>query len=210
MVKLFNDYRHKMVIPGPTLVIDELISPYEGMESTYATTGMPGKVSIKRKPRGIGIEIKAIADCQSGIITVIEIQEGKELMKDKKYVKEYNSGTAQCLRMFKNYKDTYRTCIMDAAFGSVKCLLAMHKLLGLYVIGSVKTAHKEFPKKYLEEWYKRININLQRGQHILLKSEMKDNDDEEQDIYAVGWADKKMFAFISNVSVTTAGILLIN
>ncbi len=98
---------------------------------------------------------------------------------------------------------------MDAAFGSVKCLLAMHKLLGLYIIGSVKTAHKEFLNTYLEEWYKRVDIKLHRGKHILLKSEHKDGDEEGQGIYAIGWADKKMFGFISNVSLSTEGILYI-
>ncbi len=38
------------------------------MEREYAVDGMVGKVNISRIPKGIGVEIKAVADASSNII----------------------------------------------------------------------------------------------------------------------------------------------
>ncbi len=169
VIQEFNLYRVRVVVPGHQLVIDEMISPYEGMESIYSMEGMPGKVCIQRKPKGIGIELKALADGLSNIILQIEIQEGKEYMKDKQYMKQYGAGTSQCLRLTKPYCNSLRIVIGDAAFGSVKTLLALKDINQLYFIGCVKMAHREFPKKYLQSWYDRLDIKTDRGKHLLLK-----------------------------------------
>ncbi len=42
------------------------------MEREYAVDGMVGKVKIARKPKGIGVEIKAVADASSNIIMSLE------------------------------------------------------------------------------------------------------------------------------------------
>jgi len=179
------------------------------MENQFAADGMPGKVSIKRKPKGIGIEVKAIADASSNIIMNIEIQEGKELMKNKEYCKQYGAGTSQCLRMTSNWINTLRILVGDAAFGSVKTLKTLKLLRGLYFIGSVKTAHTGFPKDYFITWYNKLDLMVNRGEHILLKSNHMADDEDDEDIYAIGWADKKCFAFVSNVGVTNTGKLLL-
>ena len=88
----FNQHMKNLLIPGEILVTDECISPYEGIEAIYSTEGMPGKVKIQRKPRGLGIEMKSTADGRTRMICYLEIQEGKDAMKaDKKGVANYLS-----------------------------------------------------------------------------------------------------------------------
>jgi len=147
-----------------------MISSYEGMDSTYSMEGMPGKVCIQRKHRGIDIELKAVGDGSSNVIVQLEIQEGQEFMKDKDYMRQYGAGTSQCLRLTRAYSGSYRIVIGDAAFGSVKTLVALKDHNNLYFIGCVKMAHKEYPKKYLQSWYDTLDIRTQRGSHILIKS----------------------------------------
>ena len=55
---------------------------------------------IKRKPKGVGAELKDAACSQTQVIIALEIQEGKEEMATKKYMQEWKkAGTAQVLRL---------------------------------------------------------------------------------------------------------------
>jgi len=203
----FNEFRQRIVVPGPALIIDELISPFEGMENTYSMEGMPAKVKIQRKPIGIGMEFKGVADGMTKIMCFLELQEGKEEMINKDYYDEYGASTSVVLRCTKNFMDPtfYRYVVGDAWFASVKTLLALYKENQLYFIGCVKTAHREYPKKYFESWYETINVKVDRGKHIVAKTTALFCDGTCHDIYGIAWADKKCFQIISNVGLTTAG-----
>jgi len=54
----------------------------------------------------------------------------------------------------------------------------------------------------LQQWYDNLNIADDRGSHILVKAELNTT---EEEVYGIGWADKKMFAFVFNVGLTKPG-----
>ena len=45
----------------------------------------------------------------------------------------------------------FSPCDADSVFVSVKAVVTLKTHLGLYFHGLVKTAHKKFPKEYLQE-----------------------------------------------------------
>jgi len=57
-----------------------------GVDGKYHLHGMPHVTKIVRKPKGVGLELKALADCESGIMLRLEIQKGKAAMASKEYV----------------------------------------------------------------------------------------------------------------------------
>ena len=60
---------------------------------------MPAVMKIKQKPKGIGCDVKTAADVLSGILLNLEINEGKDVMKDLRWQKELGAGTATTLRV---------------------------------------------------------------------------------------------------------------
>jgi hypothetical protein len=91
------------------------------------------------------------------------------------------------------------TLFADSAFSSVKTLLAL-AVHGIRFMGMVKTAHREFPMKYLQSWAagKDNEETPKRGDHILLESESG----EGSKLYALGWADRKAKFFVFNAGTT--------
>jgi hypothetical protein len=148
----FNKHRVDNVIPGPALVIDECMSSWTGVEDKYSADGCPGKTYITRKPRPFGVELKAVCCGVSNICLQIEIQEGKERMRAKQFVAEYGVTTATTLRLLQPWGGSKRYAVGDSWFGSVKCEVALHTLLGLFCIFIVKTAHTMFPLQHLKNW----------------------------------------------------------
>lgn len=69
--------------------------------------------------------------------------------------------------------------IADSAFASVKSAVALRKELGLYFMGMVKTAHRQFPKTYLQK----VPMAT-RDEHVVCTA-TKDN----INLRAVGWND---------------------
>lgn len=70
-------------MPGETLVIDECMIAWEGLEGKWSIKGMPHVTKIARKPKGVGAEVKSLADGESGVLLGLEIMEGRELMATK-------------------------------------------------------------------------------------------------------------------------------
>jgi hypothetical protein len=152
-IAAFNGCRKSVMKPGPTLVVDEVMSMWYGLESQYSTDGMPHVTKIQRKPRGVGVEMKALCDGQSNIMLQLEIMEGATRQAAKMFHDTYGSGTSITLRLCIPWRGSGRTIIGDSAFASVKTLEALHKELGLYFMGMVKTASRRYPKLYLQKWF---------------------------------------------------------
>ncbi len=51
---------------GKFLTVDEIMSRWLGLESQHAAEGLPHATKIARKPEGIGAEMKAVADGETG------------------------------------------------------------------------------------------------------------------------------------------------
>ena len=102
---------------------------------------------IKRKPKGVGTELKDAACAQT---KVIQIQEGKQVMVSKEYVEEYTkAGTAVVLRLTQPWHGSGQAINGDAAFASVTTAMVCRDK-GLHFTRLVKTATQIFPKKYFE------------------------------------------------------------
>ena len=171
-VDAFNTCRSQCVTPGRVITVDEVMSMWLGLDGQYAVEGLPHVTKIQRKPRGIGAELKAAADGQSGIMLHLEMIEGKQRENVKKWHAEYGHGCAVLMRCVEKYKGSGRRVIADSAFGSPKTLIAVHTHLGMYTSLAVKTAHREYPKAFMAGWYAAgspPNPKREIGSHIVLK-----------------------------------------
>ena len=140
-IHVFNQRRRGVVEPGTECIVDASM----GMWKTFfknTPEGIPSLHKIARKPQGIGIEYKNVADAETGIILHLEIQEAADIMAKKAYCDRYLKSVALVLRLTEMLHGSG-----DSAFASVACCTALLEQ-GLYFSGLWKTAHKEFPKKY--------------------------------------------------------------
>ena len=148
-------------------------------------------MKIKRKPRPIGNEIKDLADARSCIAVKLELNEGKETMREKEHVPKDGATCATTLHLRTDFHGTGR--IADSWFGSVKTAIAL-KQSGLYSIMIVKTAHKRFPREALD------SHNLEIGEWVAYNATFDD-----VKLQAVSFQDIKKKQFISTCSTTVPG-----
>ena len=127
--------------PGPFLTVDESMAGWRGK-------GMPGLMSVPRKPTPIGREAHTTADATTGVIIHYEMYEGKDLMAQKEFVDIVGKNPAKAMRCVKPWFGSARCVILDSGFASVACALALRDK-GMHMIGNVKTGHKHFPKGWL-------------------------------------------------------------
>ena len=101
------------ITPGSFITLDEtMIKSFDH--------DLKGKIEIIRKPRPIGNEMKNISDGISKIVYHLKLYEGRDVMCDKKYVKEFGATTATTLRLTETYHGSGRRVNADSCFGSVK------------------------------------------------------------------------------------------
>lgn len=136
---------------GNKITIDEAMCEWEGADLKYTAEGMPHVTKIPRKPKGIGCEFKATADSLTGCLVFLEIQEGQEAMRNKKYMDKWKNHTAVTLRSVEKYFSTGRTVTGDSAFASLDTCIALMEN-GLNFDGIVKTCHSKYPLDYFKLW----------------------------------------------------------
>lgn len=116
--------------PGTFCCVDECMPAWKGLSADVAGRyGMPHVTKIQRKPEGVGVEMKSIADAQTGIIFRLDI-EGREREHRKPY-SDRGAGVAQCLRFTIGIHGTGRIVVADSAFASVKTCIELAKV-GLF------------------------------------------------------------------------------
>jgi hypothetical protein len=205
-VEDFNLRRRKLIAPGAFLCIDELMSSWEGRELKYHAEGMPHVMKIARKPKGVGCEVKCIADCFSGIMMGLEIQQGKSENMMHKFADQYAFHIAITLRLSEPWFHSFRTLIADSAFASVETAQQLMNR-GLYLEGCIKTATRRYPMKY----FKALDTDesFKRGDHRVCKTTIKSKTDNKEDkefeMYAICWKDKVTKYFIGTCGSTTQG-----
>ena len=69
LIAAFNNQRQKVFVPGTHLCVDESVSEWRGRDATHLE-GCPHVTKIIRKPKGVGVEIKNLADSETGITLV--------------------------------------------------------------------------------------------------------------------------------------------
>lgn len=148
-VNLFNEWMPKFFCPGWVLCIDESTTRWKGFPDWHPN-GCPHRTSIPRKPESLSIEIRDACCGVSQVCMFLEIQEGKEAMRNKEFCDGARpAGTAFALRATKQYQGSGRVVVGDSAFASVPTAIGLFQV-GLFFIGLVKTAHKYFPIKFLK------------------------------------------------------------
>ena len=131
--------------PGRELVADETM-----IENKNYDKARVHLTFIPRKPCPHGYEFKTVVDCESGCLVNFELNEGKEIMREKEFVREYKATAAQTLRLMLPYRGSFRTVYIDSWFQSVLTATQLLILLQIYSIGIVKTANRNYPKESLE------------------------------------------------------------
>ena len=175
---------------------------WKGKDQRFGIDGCPHVTKIIRKPKGVDMKVKNMADCDSGFMVSMEVMAPKEEMKHREYVgRYYGAGTALLLCLAANYRGSGRIVVADSAFASVKSACALKTHLGLYFHGLVKTAHRMFPRKYLQT----VEIP-ERGRHIVLTTKIRG-----VELRAVAWndgkKDKKTGEIIRKNFVASCGVM---
>ena len=185
---------------------------------------MPHVTKVARKPKGVGCELKSVADGKTCIMLRLEIQEGAEVMPLKRFVKrtrnridaldqQYHADeaaglngkhhTALTLRLVYPWKNTFRIVVADSAFASVETLIALRRI-GLYFIGMVKTASVMYPLKYLNNWANDPINEPERGSHCVLSANYATAEGQHI-MLAIGWKDLRLKTIIASCGLTTPG-----
>jgi hypothetical protein len=141
------------------------------------------------------MEIKNVADCETGIMMQLEIMAPKEEIQKREFTRDYGAGTALLLCLSKPWKGSGHIMVADSAFASVKSAVMLKRMNGLYFLGLVKTAYREFPKKWMNE----ANIDA-RGDFVALTAEK-----DSIQLKAVAWNDNKRKNVVATCGTTLSG-----
>lgn len=133
-INLMHSKIEKSIHPGYKLTADESMFAWYGKEEFE--NGMPNLMKIKRKPKGVGCEVKTLCDSRSKIMLRLEINEGKDKMATKEGRVEYGAGASTLLRLTRPYRGTGRIILADAWFASLKATKALLDH-GLFFIGKI-------------------------------------------------------------------------
>lgn len=204
-----NTRKVDVLNPGQVIVVDECMSSWKGYESYVKHDSVVHVTKIQRKPKNVGIELKASADGETGILLQLEIQEGEEANKHKEFHATPPSApfhSAITMRLVKPWFGSLRTIVADSAFGSLQtCGYLLSS--GLHFLGVVKTCSGGYPMAFYKSWGK---TNPQRGQWKTTTTNISVNGIEHT-IIAVGWCSKHdmIKTFIGTRSTTLPGTPLV-
>lgn len=195
LVDAFNERRREVYRPGHKLVVDESFSPWRGRDERHLEHGCPHVQKEKRKPKGVGMEIKNVACVTAGIMLVLELVASANEMHTREHWREGFASTALLLRLLHFYGGSRRIVLGDSAFASVQTAVALFKRLGLFFIGMVKSCTRKYPFQFTQEYE-----YPHRGAHIALTANTDD-----VDVRAVAWGDRKVKSFVSTCGTSLPG-----
>ena len=117
-VEDFNAKRKEVIDTGMVLVPDESMFAYRPRKDKLG--GLPNISFIQLKPKPLGKELKCVVDATTGVMTHLEIQEGRDAMRGKEYVSEMGVTTTCNVRLGERSGGEGHTMVGDSWFGSVK------------------------------------------------------------------------------------------
>ncbi len=197
MINSFSVARCDFITPGRMVVVGECMSPWLGDQQWNLKRGHrhPHVQTMDRKSIPIGTELKAIADCSSGIMLALEIVQATDHMKAKEFVSKYDSSEVGYLLRLTRAAALWgsgRVVLADSAFASVRACYALKTEANLGFIGLVKTDTALFP----EEIMKKDAVPL--GTSTILSTSVKvPGTDTPLEIAAVIWQSKQRKYFVS-------------
>lgn len=126
----FNERRRDIFRMPCIIIMDETMSAWAPQSSK--TGGLPHLSFIIRKPEPLGTEFKTTADGATGCMTAMEIQEGRDRMRDKAHRDGHTKQTTACIMRLRDeiaaaptgYK---RLFLGDSWFASVDTAVAVGK-----------------------------------------------------------------------------------
>lgn len=186
-VDMLNERWKNVIRPGYKITVDESMFVWYGRN-------MPAVMKIRRKPKGIGCEVKNAADSVTNIMLRLEINEGKDEMSKKMWQKDFGAGTATTLRLLEPWFGSGRIVLGDSWFASVKTAVQLYER-GLFFMGIVKTATKKFPLKEIRD-----RCPEGRGECVYATTKV-----ENVQLLAMGWRDKKVISMVSTCGTTREG-----
>lgn len=199
LIDAFNEARRTGFKSGHTLCGDESFSAWLGKNERDVENGAPHVDSEERKPQGVGMQFKNIADSTTGVMMALEICACGDEMQRRKYCQDYDhgGGTSVLMRLAETagVEGSSRVLVADSAFASVQTAVELRKRMGIHFIGLVKTATRAFPMSYLNE-----QPQLPRGEFVALKAQV-----DGVDLKAVSWHDRKRKHIISTCGTTLRG-----
>lgn len=225
LIEDYNAYRKDVLHLSRHVCLDELFIMWYGKGPLYFG-GMPHVTVIKNKPRGVEFELTAVSCGVCKVIHHLELQEGKKEMAKKKFQQRpagmakdaeycaleaagsvYPFHSAVTLRSTEKLFGSRRILYADAYFSSVGTLKALRKN-GLYFVGMCKSAHKDYPKKFIQQWH----TSLPPASHKhdvricpLTAEYVVDNVTGKETMLALGYdQDERLGTLISSVGNTLA------
>ena len=147
-------------------VLDESMSAFR--PRTTKTGGLPNLTWMIRKPEPLGTEFKTVCCSITGVMIFMEIQRGKDGMKEIKYNREFGATAGCTIRLAeRSSQELYSTkdiVVGDAWFGSV---IAAGQLAaeGKDCCLQVKTNSGFYPKQFIMDALE----NAPGGVNIILK-----------------------------------------
>ncbi|CAG5033168.1 unnamed protein product [Parnassius apollo] len=185
LIIMVNDKLKDTIRPGAKTTVDESMFAWYG-RGAYFKDGMPPVMKIKRKPKGVGCEVKTACNSNTKIMMRLEINESKEAISTKKWQREFGAGTATTLRLTEPWRGSGKVIVGDSWFASVKTAVELFKV-GLYFIGLVKTAHSFYLVSDMA-----AECATHKGASVVSKTEK-----DSVQLIACAWNDKKTPTFVS-------------
>jgi hypothetical protein len=142
----FNSIRKNKITKSPWAIIDESMSAWR--PRTTALGGLPNISHVPRKPEPLGTEFKCTACPATGCMIALEIQRGREGMKNRQYNAAFGN-TAGCTLRLMDISGC-KAVKGDAWFGSVRSCATL-KQHGYESVLQVKQNHALYPKSFILE-----------------------------------------------------------
>ena len=181
LVDTFNERMAAAFSPGWLLCVDESMCAWRGKQGRGDPARIPFLSWVPRKPEPLGVEMKTAACALSGVLTHVEICEGKEAHPTQKFFDKTTQPhtTATTMRLVEEWFGTNRVVYGDSWFAGVKTARALLSN-GLHFIGDVKTNHSRFPKDALE-----MATSEERGAWAVYSSELTLDDGSKEPVFGV-------------------------
>ncbi|CAG4980648.1 unnamed protein product [Parnassius apollo] len=189
-----NDKLKDIIHPGAKISIDEsMFAWYE--RGAYVKDGMPAVMTIKRKPKGVGCEVKTACDSNTNIMMRLEIKEGKEAMSTKKWqgIWRWNCNYFEIDRAVAWFWKSYSWRLM-VRLGQNSCG-AIQSWIVLHWTGKDST-------QFLSRVGYGCKVSDAQGAFVVSTAEK-----DSVQFIACAWKDKKTHTFVATCETPLPGLL---
>ena len=198
----FNKNRKQSILTSSDRILDESMSGYRPRTSKLG--GLPNISYILRKPVPLGTEFKCVVCPVTKIMTFLEIQRGKNGMKEEQFNRDLGATAGCCMRLANGVDQSHvdgvaETVKGDAWFGSVKAVCNLcnpNSPIKREAIFQVKSNSRGFPKGAILQILK----SEPGGTSIVLKAT---DPDTETGLVAIGYKynSKTVLFFVASEGV---------